>query len=480
MEKWRDPDGLIRFPDGRVFNELKDENVSSERSFFADFAHHARFRPSLDFVGGNLFMVVARMEYNAQNGLMEYVPWIVNSARELFPLTAAELVKRGLYSKVPLGGVLVHPRYSRSMLKEFLEDGRDGDLLATFRIILTTLEECIQLRDRTAYVFLTLWIMGTYVFEIFDAYPYIHLNGPKAVGKTTALEFLSEVCFNGMLLSSTSASAQFRLVPCFSPTLLIDESEQFHRKGTGELRSILLSGYQKGGGTMRSVQTAKGWTPVWFDVYCPRGFASQLGFEDVLASRTVKIRMTRANRNLGKLDKATAQDVRDACFLMAMTYASDIHDIYETIADSSGIVPFSGRDYQLFRPLLALATATGNANIVREATEFAIASQSENLVDFQESSIEHTMLSFLLEAVGEDGEYRGDILLKNFEEYVGRNDIELSKPMTPKSQGEILASLGLLDRKAKKRSSDRKTRLYPFQRRSIVESARAYHLLPPA
>lgn len=480
MEKWRDPDGLIRFPDGRVFNELKDQNVHSELSFVADFAHHARFRPSLDFVGGNLVMAVARTEYNADCGLMEYVPWLINSSRELFPLISAELVQRGLYSKVLLRSVLVEPRYSETVLREFLEHGRDGDLPETFRLVRATLEECIQLRDHGAYDFLTLWIMGTYVFEMFEAYPYLHLHGPKAVGKTTALEFLSEVCFNGKLVSSTSASAQFRLIPGCSPTLLIDESEQFHRKGTGELRTILLSGYQKGGGTMRAVQTAKGWIPVWFEVYCPRGFASQLGFEDVFASRTVKIPMTRANASLKRLDRSTAQAIRDACFLMAMTRASDIHDIYQEMDDPRGIVPFSGRDYQLFRPMLALATATENASIVEEVTEFAISTQREKMVEFQESSIEHTLLSFLLEAVGEDGEYRGDVLLRNFEEYIARNDIELSKPVTPKSQGELLASLGLIDRKAKKRSSDRKTRLYPFKRLSVVESARAYNLLPPA
>ena len=58
------------------------------------------------------------------------------------------------------------------------------------------------------------------------------------------------------------------------------------------------------------------------------------------------------------------------------------------------------------------------------------------------------------------------------------NDVELPKALTAKSQGELLASLGLVDRAKKKRSSDNRTRLYALERKGIEEAARSYGLLP--
>jgi hypothetical protein len=96
------------------------------------------------------------------------------------------------------------------------------------------------------------------MFEAFDAYPYVHFNGPKGVGKTTALELLSKLSFNGELTPNISAPAQFRLVPSCSPTLLVDESEKFQRKNLADERLILLSGYKKGGTVLRSTNRGEG------------------------------------------------------------------------------------------------------------------------------------------------------------------------------------------------------------------------------
>jgi hypothetical protein len=66
--------------------------------------------------------------------------------------------------------------------------------------------------------------------------------------------------------------------------------------------------------------------------------------------------------------------------------------------------------------------------------------------------------------------------LTQFNEYVSDHDIELPKRLTPKSQGELLAHLGLADRTKKKRTADRKARLYSFTREKILSVARAYHV----
>jgi hypothetical protein len=476
VESQRDSHGVLRLPDGQAGNLLLHQVEASNEGFVVDFTQYGRIRPPQDFVGNKLVMVVPRMGFDREKGLMVPMPWIVTSDRELFPLSPKELTARGIYSRVPLDDVMIQPRYSGDVVKGFCEEGWKGDLLGTFHLVRETLESHIDLRDPHQYVFLSLWIIGTYMFEGFESYPYVHVNGPKGVGKSTALDFLSRVCFNGELTPNISASAHFRLMHGSSSTLSIDELEKLYRKSLSDERMILLAGYKKGGTVLRSVNRGGRWHPKRFEVYGPRAFASQAGFEDVMASRTVKILMSRTTRNLGRLTRSAAEAVRDSCFLSAMTHAPMIRDVYTQMDDPSGIVPFAGREYELFQPIFAVAVATEDPSVVAAATEFALESHRGQLADFSESSTEHAYLSFLSEAIGKDGEYRGDVLLKAFNEYISDHDIELSKPLTAKSQGELLAHLGLADRAKKKRTADRKTRLYAFTREKVLSVARVYHV----
>ena len=476
VESQRDPDGVYRLPDGREGNVLMHQIVASEEGFLTDFTPYGRIRPPLDFAGNRLVMTVPQKGFDLEKGLMTDTPWIVTSDREFFPLTPQELTKRGLYSRVPLEDIAVRSRYSGRMLKGFLQEGWEGDLLETFHLVRDVLKASIDLRHPHEYDFLAAWVMGTYMHEAFEAYPYVHFHGPKGVGKTTALELLSKISFNGELTPNMSAAAQYRLIPSCSPTLLIDEGEKLRRKNLTDERSILLSGYKKGGYVMRSTNRGGRWHPTRFEVYAPRAFASQAGFEDVMASRTVKILMSRTTRSLKRLGPDEAEAVRDSLFLSAMTYAPIIRDVYKQMDDPSGIVPFAGREYELFQPMLAIAVATGESAVVADITEFAIESHKGQLADFGESSLEHAYLSFLSGEVAKDGEYRGDVLLKTFESFVSDHDVELSKPLTAKSQGELLASLGLADRTQKKRSADHKTRLYALTRAKVLDVARAYHV----
>jgi hypothetical protein len=476
VESQRDAYGILRLPDGNEGNVLIHQVEASKDGFLTDFTNYGRIRPPLDFVGNKLVMTVPRMGFDPEKGLMVDVPWLITSDRELFPLTPQELTARGIYSKIPLDDISVLPRYSGEVLKGFWEGGRNGDLLGTFHLVKDVLKAYLDLRNPHQYDFLAVWIIGTYMFEGFAAYPYVHFNGPKGVGKTTALDIFSKLSFNGELTPNMSAAAQFRLLNSSSGTLCFDEGEKLQRKNLTDERTILLAGYKKGGSVLRSVNRGGRWRHKRYEVYAPRAFASQAGYEDVMASRTVKILMSRTTRNLGRIREAEAQAVRDSCFLSAMTHGPMIRDVYMQMDDPSGIVPFAGREYELFQPMFAIASATEDASVVGAVTEFAIESHKGQLADFGESSPEHAYLSFLSEAVGEDGEYRGDVLLKAFKEYVSDHDIELSKPLTAKSQGELLASLGLADRTKKKRTADHKTRLYALDREKVLSVARAYHV----
>lgn len=276
---------------GRSVNEESYNEVKTLVSLRKDRQIH----PVLDFVDGKLFMAVVTAYLDPRSGEMGYAPMVVTSEREFFPLSSVEFAKRGLFARVNPKEVFLEPRLNGSVVQSFVENGCRGDLLATYNNTRNQLRACIELEHESAYAFLAAWILGTYLFPVFRAYPYVHFNGPKGVGKTTALEVLSGLCFNGEMSPSVTASAQFRLTHFSRATLLLDETENLQRRSYSETKAVLLAGYRNGQSVLRAEGNGGGRRPTRYEVYGPRAMASQRGFEDALASRTVKIQMKRAS-----------------------------------------------------------------------------------------------------------------------------------------------------------------------------------------
>ncbi len=456
----------------------KPETVNTEDSpekpeFMGDFPEMETIHPALDFAKGTLFTAVPSM--GSPDG--PTVNWLVTSGRELFPLQTMEMFNRKLHPRVCCDKLSVSPRYRGAVVKAFSEGRLEGDLLVTYSRVKECLEACIDLVDNETYAFLTTWIIGTYMFPVFQVFPYVHFNGPKGVGKTTSLEVLAKLCFNAQLTPSVSAAAQFRLIQACRPTLLIDEAENLGGKAQSDTRAIFLHGYVKGGVVLRAERAAGRWTLAPFEVFCPRAFASQQGFEDTLDSRTVRIPMTRTRRQRPKLDREDVQSIREGCFLASLTCAPVIYDIYNSLDDPEGVLPFFGRDYELYQPSMAIATATGDAGIVEELTNFALKSYRRKQVELYESSPEHAFLDFLLEHVVRDDEYPGGVLLRGFRQFMSDNAVTFDRAWTPQLQGTMLASLGLVDKADKRRTARNHTRTYFLNRKKLEEVAINYNLV---
>jgi hypothetical protein len=187
--------------------------------------------------------------------------------------------------------------------------------------------------------------------------------------------------------------------------------------------------------------------------------------------------MTRTRRQRPKLDREDVQSIREDCFLASLTCAPVIYDIYSSLDDPEGVLPFFGRDYELFQPSMAIALATGDAGIVGDLTNFAIKSYRRKEAELYESSPEHAFLDFLLEHVVKDGEYPGSVLLRAFKQFTLDNGIKLNRDWTLQLQGTMLANLGLVDKTDKRRAERNHARVYFLSRKKLEEVADNYNLM---
>jgi len=143
-----------------------------------------------------------------------------------------------------------------------------------------------------AEVALPLWVLGTYVFNLFRIFPMIGLVSPeKRCGKSTVLTLLKALCCKSILASNISAAAIYRVIEAWQPTLLIDEADTF-LKDNDEMRGIINSGHTKD--TAYVIRTeGDNYEPKKYSTWSPKAIAMIGDMPDTNKDRSLVITMRR-------------------------------------------------------------------------------------------------------------------------------------------------------------------------------------------
>lgn len=253
----------------------------------------------------------------------------------------------------------INSRWNVENIRKFFESKSPSSPSLPFIEIKQTLLKFVDFRNESDADILALWIMASYLFPIFDAFPYLYFVGVKRSGKTKTLLIIEKLAFNGILSSNISPSVLFRLVEALRCTLALDESEQLFDKSKKEdLRELLNSGYKRGAPALRTKKDKKGNFGIEaFEIYSPKAIANISGLDSVLEDRAITITMVRTNNpdkgNLAITDAAENWAyLRSILYEFALTHAGGIADIYINDPDVNALL---NRQNELWRPLLSLA-----------------------------------------------------------------------------------------------------------------------------
>lgn len=140
-----------------------------------------------------------------------------------------------------------------------------------------------------------LWVMATYVYQGFNAFPYLMLLAERGSGKSRMLRLITMLSSNGLFWVSASMSSLFRAVEALKPTLGLDEIEYLNddkNPNSQEMLNLLNSGYERGAVVPRVNKDSK-MTIEYFDAYCPKAIATTQDLSGVLNSRCLRIPITR-------------------------------------------------------------------------------------------------------------------------------------------------------------------------------------------
>lgn len=159
------------------------------------------------------------------------------------------------------------------------------------RSIQDYLETYVSFADPGHSFAAALWVIGTYLWPDFDAFPYLIITShTKRSGKSRLMELLSFVCCNPQVGAGLTAAMIFRQIKDTNPTIFIDEAETLSSESQDLMGAVLNAGYRKGTTVPR--MTVQGIEH--FPVYCPKVFILIGDVKDTLRDRAIILTMQRA------------------------------------------------------------------------------------------------------------------------------------------------------------------------------------------
>ncbi len=407
--------------------------------------------PAQDYTDGMMVFMVK----------VKDTPCLVTSDRRLFPLEEAS--QEGFVIK---HSTVDTSRFSAKGVTAFLDSKYEVSISGLYEKILSYVRLFIRFPDESYLSYISLWVMGTYVFMIFRYYPYVWLNAEKASGKTLLMEVLSAIAFNGELITNPTESVIFRDISNNLITMFIDEVEQLRKRDKdtyGSLISLLNSGFNKAGVVKRSESTGQGGFVVKaYSAYSPKMFAGISEIDDVLQDRTVRIPLLRKKDDeMTQRYKGTPEildrqrDIRDDLYVFALTYGKDLAEYYHKEGPDGieGLGHLNNRELDIWEPIFLLANVIDSQASSLNLTGKMEALSKQSLEEKQSDSVSQnetykilTVLKAMLDEVtplSEDGDFRtfeADRVLEYFKKTEDFDWIEKTQALTRRLKRVKVAS----------------------------------------
>lgn len=308
-----------------------------------------------------------------------------------------------------------------------------------------TIRQFIVLDDEQATA-AALWVALTHFIDVVEVAPLAIINAPeKSCGKTQLLTVLGRMAYRPLSASNASASALFRAVELWKPTILIDEADTFFRDNA-ELHGMVNAGYLRGGSILRSEAVGDSWEPRMFSVFSAKALAGitlEKHLPDATMSRGVVFNLRRklSHESVSRLrhaDRGLFAGIAEKLTRFALDYSQQVRLARPTLPDA-----LSDRDQDNWDGLLAIASCAGDEWLARAtaaalklscAAEKTVSTGNELLADiqhvFESKRVDRINFADLIQALCDDDE-------------AGWATYNRGKPITPRQVSKRLKEYGI-------------------------------------
>lgn len=232
---------------------------------------------------------------------------------------------------------------------------------------------------------IVLWILHTYVYDVFDTTPYLDVTSPeRECGKTELLLAIEALACNAVKADNMSDAVLFRGIQTGTfGTVLLDEVDALFGKGAKDredTRGMLNAGYRRGGMVYRCAP--KTFEIEGYSVFCPKGF-SGIGHSlpDTLRSRSIEIRMQRMNAADPGIPRMRTREVNALAVPLKEKLVGWAESARDAVAAATPKLPerLGSRELDCWEPLFNIAEVAGGGwpGKIRAACKALIVNRAE-------------------------------------------------------------------------------------------------------
>ncbi len=302
----------------------------------------------------------------------------------------------------------------------------------------------LDLKDPTAYKFLSYYIFTTWIHDKLNTIGYIRFLADTGCGKSRAVNVIGQLCYKPIIHAAPNSAPIYRMIRRWGGTVLLDEAD--FRDDQQELITILNAGFQKG----RPVIRCKKDNPdelEFLPTYGPKVFASRFKFKDVaLEARchVFKIRETSRREvptEIGPIFDASLALLQKKLLLWRFRHVGEID---ASIGETLDIGAFEPRVKQVVMPF-AIAFWE-NPKLRSMLIEYCKAKEKQNIVTRNESLTGIVLFAFFKQCQIRGKEYVTSQMVADYmnEELYTKNPIHYKRintllsscdvPKTPKKR----------------------------------------------
>jgi len=230
--------------------------------------------------------------------------------------------------------------------------------------------------DENLVIPLSLWILGTYCYEIFDSFPYLVITAHvKRAGKTRLSELIGFTCSMPFNVAGATAASLFRIIQDNKPTIMWDEAETLSSEASSLTRAFLNVGYRKG----QTIPRATGQGVIQWPTYCPKVFVLIGDVYDTLRDRSIICEMQRGEPKKRFAYETAKEDGDEIAQELKQVVAANIEAIQSAYAECECDF-LTDRDAEVWRPIFALASVF-DRDMYRQLSRIAVDMATEKTAD---------------------------------------------------------------------------------------------------
>lgn len=428
METLLEEQGRISDIREKSLGELKAKNDEEKlgESFRATdgskilFQEIKKFNPSMHFGDKAYFLVKLphiKPTYNKNGIKMGEIKaidfFVITSDGESYRLDPFELLDKNYVLEEP--DDIPDDRWSIESIRSYLTDFNNinVDPGVVFDSVREVWDYYIDFEGNTnADVIHTLYTILSYCYRLFDAIPYLLMQGQKGSAKSKVGAIHEQLDFNAFTTVAVTGPGLFRTIKDTGGTVIQDENEKMNvkEKSEGELdiEAITNSGYQTNGKTLRYELIGNKRKRVWYPTYCPKILCGINSVTETIRDRSfIFIMLKTLNSEKGNRPVSPSNPqwkaVRDNLMILVLKHWKEIKEIKDEGVSNNATIDnkkfeIRARDWEKAFPLLILAKFIDRYKNSDEVTskvwEF-LADQQRRMVEISLDSFDQVVIDSL-------------------------------------------------------------------------------------